>query len=314
MPLHKSRVAKRLLRFLPILLASVLIVYVVPFRELLDALAQVSFLDVIWLALISAGLIGVSALKWRIFLRQMGISPSFSRLFSFYLVGYFVNTFSPSFIGGDVVRSLMVGGRVDRARSMAATLLERYTGIISMLCMACLACSVGVPVNSEIVFAVILASVACAAATLVVYYRWYIGLMRFCKIPARIIDSLEAFQEGLRLGMRDNLLFVKALWLSLVFHLLTIVNTAIVGMAVGWTDFSLGSLAAVVPLILVVGAIPISPQGLGVQEGAFVYFLSQVGATPAQALAVGMVLRAKSIVLACLGGLVCIRRPSLHSN
>jgi glycosyltransferase 2 family protein len=313
MVVRKSKNLDRLLRLVPILLASAVIVYVVPYRELVQALAQVSLVDVLWLGLISAGLIGVSALKWRAFLRQMGISQSFVRLFSFYLVGYFVNTFSPSFIGGDVVRSLMVGERVERARAIAATFLERYTGIVSMLFMANLACLIGVPVSAEIIVAVILASFACVSATVVVHYRWYIVLMRVCKLPVRFIKALEAFQEGLSLGIRDRRLFAKALLMSLLFHLLTIVNTAVVGIAVGWNDFSLGALAAVVPLILVVGAVPISPQGLGIQEGAFVYFLTQVGATPAQALAVGVVLRAKSIVLACLGGFVCVRSPKLYS-
>lgn len=312
MLVRKAKVGS-LVRVICVLLASTVLVWIVPYRELLQALAQVSLLDVLWLALISVALIGVSALKWRAFLRQMDISQSFIRLFSLYLVGYFVNTFSPSFIGGDVVRSLMVGERVERARSIAATFLERYTGILSMVFMAALACLFGVPVSSEIIFAVISAGIACIVATLSVHYRWYIAMMRVCRLPVRFIKPLEAFQEGLRLGMKDRRLFVKALLLSLLFHLLTILNTAVVSMAVGWNDFSLGALAAVVPLILVVGAIPISPQGLGIQEGAFVYFLSQIGASPAQALAVGLVLRAKAILLACLGGFVCLQSPSRYS-
>lgn len=312
MLVRKAKVGS-LVRVIFVLLASTVLVWIVPYRELLQALAQVSLLDVLWLALISVALIGVSALKWRAFLRQMDISQSFIRLFSLYLVGYFVNTFSPSFIGGDVVRSLMVGERVERARSIAATFLERYTGILSMVFMAALACLFGVPVSSEIIFAVISAGIGCIVATLSVHYRWYIAMMRVCRLPVRFIKPLEAFQEGLRLGMKDRRLFVKALLLSLLFHLLTILNTAVVSMAVGWNDFSLGALAAVVPLILVVGAIPISPQGLGIQEGAFVYFLSQIGASPAQALAVGLVLRAKAILLACLGGFVCLQSPSLYS-
>jgi uncharacterized membrane protein YbhN (UPF0104 family) len=105
-------------------------------------------------------------------------------------------------------------------------------------------------------------------------------------------------------GMGDRPLLVRALGLSVVFHLLTVVNTAAVGMAVGWIDIPLEGLLVVVPLILLVGAIPISPQGLGIQEGAFMFFLHSLGATSAQALAIALVLRAKSYVLALLGGLL----------
>ena len=52
MVVRKSKNLDRLLRLVPILLASAVIVYVVPYRELVQALAQVSLVDVLWLGLI----------------------------------------------------------------------------------------------------------------------------------------------------------------------------------------------------------------------------------------------------------------------
>jgi uncharacterized membrane protein YbhN (UPF0104 family) len=97
--------------------------------------------------------------------------------------------------------------------------------------------------------------------------------------------------------------------LSITFHLLTVVNTVAVATAVGWASPPWGDLFVVVPLILLVGAVPISPHGLGLQEGAFVFFLHSVGATTGQALAIALVLRAKSYVLALVGALGWILMP-----
>lgn len=301
------------LRFLPILLSVVLLYFVVPVRELFEALRSVSVRDVLLLASISAALIAVSAVKWQAFLLNLGVRRRFIELFSLYLVGYFVNTFSPSFIGGDVVRSVMAGRKIDRARALAGTFLERYTGILSMLVMALCASFIGATVANQVFNLIIFAALGFVCLTISIATGWHMVLVRRVPISKRILGSLEVFQDGLALGLRNKSLFFNSMWLSLVFHFLTIVNTAVVSEAIGWSSYTWSGLATVVPLILIVGAIPISPQGLGIQEGAFVYFLGQVGASPAEALAVAMVLRAKSLVLAVLGWLVVLRRPTDYS-
>ena len=63
----------------------------------------------------------------------------------------------------------------------------------------------------------------------------------------------------------------------------------------------------VLPLILTIGALPLTPSGLGIQEGAFVFFLHGIGASEEQALLIALILRAKSVILALLGGLVFIK-------
>jgi len=121
-------------------------------------------------------------------------------------------------------------------------------------------------------------------------------------LPNIVQRTVQKIELGMRFGFSDRLLLTKAIGLSLLFHTLTVVNTAAVAAAVGWTEVPWSDLFVVVPLILLVGAIPLSPQGLGIQEGAFLFFLESIGATSAQALGVGIVLRAKSYVLALLGG------------
>jgi uncharacterized protein (TIRG00374 family) len=159
-------------------------------------------------------------------------------------------------------------------------------------------------VTKPIVFVVCLAVLGCAIATGLVMNGVVQRVAKLCKLPEKILRIIDAVHEGLVLGMRDKKLLQKVLLLSFVFHLLTIVNTAAVGYAVGWTDIPWRGLLVVVPLILLVGAVPISPQGLGIQEGAFVFFLHSVGATTGQALAIAVVLRAKSYLLALCGALV----------
>ncbi|MFO0417351.1 MAG: YbhN family protein [Pseudomonadota bacterium] len=280
------------------------VIYLVKWGELLAALREVSLLDIGVLALISVLLVWVSVVKWRLFLRRLGISTGTWRLSGLYLVGYFVNIFTPSFIGGDVVRSMALGGGVDRARAVSATFLERYSGIVAMLAMALVASLSSSLVTPQIRIFTVAAALGCAVGTWFLLSPALGRCLKLLPLPQRVSQIMDRIQQGLRWGVADRSLLARALLLSVVFHLLTVVNTAAVGWAVGWRDIPWQGLMVVVPLILLVGALPVSPQGLGIQEGAFVFFLSAIGATASQALAIALVLRAKSYILALCGGVV----------
>jgi uncharacterized protein (TIRG00374 family) len=215
----------------------------------------------------------------------------------------------PSALGGDVVRSLYVGKDVDKVRAMSATLLERYTGFIAMVSMAFIAVWWAPAVSTEIKVATVLIGVAALGLTVALITGRLVWLSEALRVPVKLHSKLVRMQEGVSWGLSDAKLLIRAGLLSLVFHLLTIVNTAAVAYAVGWEGVPWGDLLVVVPLILLVGAIPLSPQGLGIQEGAFLYFLHAVGATTGQALAVALVLRAKSYVLALCGGALWLTLP-----
>jgi len=290
------------------------LIYVVPVSDLTRALENVSLTDIAILVALSFLLIGVSVIKWGLFLKHLGISASFLRLFGLYLVGYFVNLFTPSFIGGDVVRSMGLGPEANRAHAVSATALERYTGIVAMLAIAVCACFFSRIITREILTVVFVAALGCAISTWMIIKGWLNGLARRIGVPKKVMHLADTVHEGLVVGFKNRELLLKALVLSVVFHLLTVVNTAAVGVAVGWSEIPWLGLLVVVPLILLVGALPISPQGLGIQEGAFVFFLHSVGASTGQALAIALVLRAKSYLLALLGGAIWLISQGLGRN
>lgn len=305
------RIPKWARGFLGLAILGILL-FIVDFGSVLVALKDIRLLDIFYLLLLSVVLVLVSVLKWRLFLARLGIAASVSHLFRLYLVGYFVNLLMPSSIGGDVVRSLYVGKEIDKIKSVSATLLERYTGFIAMVVMSLIAVWWAPQVTTQIRFLTLFIGGGAVALTLAMVTGRFSRLSELVRLPVGVHAKILRLQEGVRWGLSDKTLLVRAGALSVVFHLLTIVNTAVVGHAVGWQEIPWADLLVVVPLILLVGAVPVSPQGLGIQEGAFVFFLSSVGATSAQAMAIALVLRAKSYILASCGGVlwVGLRRPT----
>lgn len=274
------------------------------FRGVVEALLDISLLDLCVLFALSFALVSVSVIKWRAFLRRVGISAPLSHLFRLYLVGYFINLIMPSSLGGDVVRSLYVGKNVDKVRAVSATLLERYTGFLAMNVMALVAVCWAPQITPEIRSLAILIGVGAIGLTVFLLTGNLARLSRIFRLPPKVHKTIVRMEDALRWGVSDKGLLLRAAGLSLGFHLLTIVNTAAVAHAVGWTPIPWSDLLVIVPLILLIAAIPLAPQGLGIQEGAFLFFMHSVGATTGQALAIALVLRAKSYVLALIGGLM----------
>ncbi len=265
------------------------------------ALADITVGDLLVLLALSVALVLVSVVKWRAFLARLGIHASLSHLSRLYLVGYFVNLLMPSSLGGDVVRSVYVGANVDKVKAVSATMLERYTGLLAMLLMATAALLFSSAVTREIQILTVAVVFGVGVATFMIARGFLPAVLTTVRCPDKFVTKAVRLQEALRWGLSDRALLVKAGALSIAFHLLTVVNTVAVAAAVGWVSPPWGELFVVVPLILLVGAVPISPHGLGLQEGAFVYFLHSVGASTGQALAIALVLRAKSYVLAFVG-------------
>jgi uncharacterized protein (TIRG00374 family) len=308
--MRTSRTVATALRALIGIVLIVVLLSLFDFHGVLAALSDVTAVDLVIIFALSIALVLGSVLKWRLFLERLGICASIAHLFRLYLVGYFVNLIMPSALGGDVVRSLYVGKDVDKVRAMSATLLERYTGFIMMVLMAFVAVWWAPKVSSGVTIAVVLISIGAFVVTLFLLSGKLVSLSKLLRLPAHFQSKIVRMQEGFTWGLSDRKLLVRAGLLSLVFHLLTIVNTAAVGYAVGWESVPWRDLFVVVPLILLIGAVPLSPQGLGIQEGAFLYFLHALGATTGQALAVALLLRAKSYVLALCGGALWFTLPS----
>lgn len=297
--------SKNVLTIVRVLLGTSLLAAIfclVEWGEIVEILANISALDVLILLIISLALVLVSVFKWRGFLERLGIKRSVWSLYKLYLIGYFVNFFMPSAVGGDVVRSLYVGSTVKKTGAFSATFLERYTGLVAMVCMALCALPFAPVRGRGIGLLVVSVAVGVFAATVCLWRGSFISALSRFSRSNRLRQILEDLHNALVCGVSDGPLLRRAACLSVLFHVLTVVNTMAVASAVGWTSASWSNLLVVVPLILLLGSIPLAPQGLGIQEGVALFFLTAVGATNTQALAVAIVLRAKSYVLALAGG------------
>lgn len=115
---------------------SALALGVIFYKIGLGSLAQtLESLNFYWLAgaagFVVASII-VSALKWGVCARAVGLSPRFWQLTRYYFMGFFFNNFLPSSVGGDVVRIWKLGAAEDRMPAAAASVVgERLIALFT---------------------------------------------------------------------------------------------------------------------------------------------------------------------------------------
>lgn len=252
----------------------------------------------------------VSAWKWQILLRELGIGLTLVRATGLYLIGTFFNNFLPTTAGGDVARVMGAAERDRIPDVAAATFVERYSGlgalVVSLLfALRVPALTLAVPGLSILVIGAISAYVL---GTL-----WLFWIVRARGEAERRVGGGQAsrfFDRVLRTGTvplsrlsRSRKALWKALGISILFYLV-VITTVICACKALSVQVDLLALFGAVPLVLALGVFPISINGLGVSEVGYVFTLSALGASPAEAFSVAILLRGRIFFTSAVGGVL----------
>lgn len=318
-----SRIACQLLLACVVLL---ILVSYVGFRDILQVFADLRWYYIVTLIGMSGLLILVSCIKWQLFIEASGHKVYLTTLIWYYIQSYFFSLFLPSILGGDVARSYQLGKSLGKYKSaFAATFIERFTGLLAMAMLAIFFVILGADVTSSMRFSIIIFAGLIALSSIIIFSRKFsrlfcnllVGSLKFVGftgLGAKISVLLDNINVAMEFACNNYSLLAKAILLAFCFHFFAAVNTYIAALAVGWDDANLASLCVMVPLVLLVSAIPLTPSSIGIQEGAYFYFLTNLGSTDSQALAIGFILRAKNLLLAILGGLILFTSNGFQSN
>nr|WP_290667220.1 lysylphosphatidylglycerol synthase transmembrane domain-containing protein [Ardenticatena sp.] len=253
----------------------------------------------------------VRAWRWQVFLEGQGIRVSVSRLTYLYFVGSFFNMVLPSGMGGDVVKyyELARHDRGDhahfRARVASSVLADRMCGLMVLFLMgtAVVPWARGLDVKMTLALLVALTVVSIAGVALLLNKRvraWaetHIPLAR-ALINRRGIRGLYASLDGY-----TRPVLVRATLYSLLFNMLIIIINVVIGWAYN-VHIDLLYYLIFVPIFSFTLALPISINGLGVREGAYVALFTQAGVAQSVALAMSLTFYAVTLAIGLMGGVL----------
>jgi uncharacterized protein (TIRG00374 family) len=253
--------------------------------------------------------------RWQWLLQAQGIHLRFSRVLQLTLIGTFFNIALPGAVSGDLVKAFYVGKETGgkKSRAFGSILFDRVAGLSALVLVSASSLALGFKsfLNSPLFSAiqVLLGVAACG----VVFFYGYLFLVRehhdpvFCLLRSLEIrfpktSAISRIYASLRHYHNHRLTVLKVLLLSMFIHLCVGWVCSCFAQALGETHLPLLSLYVVVPLGLLMTAIPIAPAGVGTGNIAFLYFFHLMGSE--RGADVFSLMAVSNIVIGSLGGLV----------
>ena len=293
--------------------SAVLIVWVVSRAELGEVLGTLSQADLRFVgAAFLLNFVGwtISVTRWRVLLGSQGVHMAFFHMLPAYLSAIFFNNLLPSTVGGDSLRAVdSWRWGCGKAAALAVIGVDRLLGVLALFLFALgavflapqaierlpllpmwiLAGSIGILG----VAALILLPSRAFRSRLERMLRWLPGPVE--RGALHLSDALGTFRESpgvLKMAMALSV----ALQLTVILHFFMIAQALSL-------DLTFGSLFLIIPIALVLMAIPISVNAIGIRENVFVFFLGLFGVSIANALAFAWIAFALVLLQGVIGGI-----------
>lgn len=257
----------------------------------------------------------ISAYKWQLMLRLHGVNFGFSKLHRYYFTAVFFNNFLPTSIGGDGYRIYKTfGNSRSTSSSIIAVAMERLTGIIALLAIGYFYSFTVYRSHGDEISRMLMTlgtvgiAIALVTALLFVFLRGHQRLKRWQNKPRLLRILLEHGKDyHQQPGASAYVIFI-----SFFFHVQNSMALYLLLRYGAGVDISIPELFVVLTLVNLIGVLPISINGLGVVDTAFVFLLGIYGVDNASALSVMLISRMLLILLSLIGaGLYLAERTGL---
>ena len=259
----------------------------------------------------------VMAYRWFVLLRPLEEQtlPAFGTILRIFFVSTFVGTFLPASVGGDVVRaySLSTHG-VPKADSMASVFVDRMLGVLSVLIMALVGIALArdLAADRAVLLALAVTASACAVAAILIFSNTadVVAERLIERLPwARAQHVLGSLFTSIRRYAAHHGALANVLAGSVLVQVLRVIQAYYLGVALGIAQ-PLITYFAFIPLILLIMFLPITANGIGTSQAAFVWLFRKVGTPSAEAFALSVLFVALGIIGNIPGAVFYVRRPA----
>lgn len=310
----KEKIKKTLFLVLRVIVSLGLIAWILwPYkkdpRELTEAFRNINY----WhLAVAFTAYFVVNAFctwRWQILLAARGIKAGYWRLFRYFLNGLFFGNFLPTTVGGDLARAyLVVDDCNKKSEALASVLVDRFIGLFGVIITGIIGLILVAKTGQELfLLKAMLIGIAAALIFVILFlnkalvrkFRWMLKLPLVYKIEHHLID----FYHSIYVYRTHKKEVFWAFAQSLLVQLFVVFTAFFIALSLG-VSISIIPFFLYMPVIAAVSMIPLSINGWGLQEGAFIVFFGRAGLGRSQALSLGFVYHLVAVGISLLGGLL----------
>ena len=269
----------------------------------------------------------IGVVRWRLVLAVQGFRLSLGRAAGISLVAHFFNSFLLGSTGGDLLKAYYAAAETAHKKAEAVTtvIVDRLLGLFAMLLFVSLMALANwdVVMSQKRFMAVMLVVLGMLFVSgLVVVLSFWAGptgarlkvKALLAKLPkgdvlVRCIEACHAFGE-------NPGFLPRVLGWSMLLSLACVLQIVALGLGLG---LPMGEhfhvLLLIVPAIICISALPITPSGIGVRENLYVWLLSAtaIGIEAKAALSLSLLAFAGSLLWSLIGGAAYLTFRSRHS-
>lgn len=248
----------------------------------------------------------LSSYKWWLIARAAGVTGSWPRALRCYFIGMFINNFGFGTLAGDAARGILLAFGTDaKAQALSSVVADRLQGlaVISLIGSAAVVIFGAQLMDWRLLLLLALIGPGIVAG-------WFIVLPLLEKWLPDTYSVTRLARDLLKGFPKDRSTITAITLISFFFHLLQISLHWVMAKGIG-VDIPLDLLFVTIPFVNIVSTLPISWNGLGVRENAYVFFLAPLVLSSEQAIAFGAIWFCAVILTSAAGGLVAVATNDL---
>jgi uncharacterized membrane protein YbhN (UPF0104 family) len=247
----------------------------------------------------------LSAMKWKTALEIHQLEFSFGYLQKIICIGFFFNNFLPTAIGGDAYRVIKTMPKEGfKSRAVSAVLLERIVGFAALLFLGFIGGVIMLRNEpNQLVLYYVFFCLAGGLIAVCLFILLRLGVFSSLLERIKNIKKLEVLTHNLQHIWRTPGLLINIILASLLFQTLASIAISVMIDALG-SDGGYAKYALMAAVVGLASVLPISINGIGVIEGAFVFSATQLGIGYNEALIAALMLRIIVVPLSLLCGLI----------
>ena len=324
-----SKQKKRILIILKLASSTALLLWVIrktELSEVIRALKEANIYFLVGAFIIYCGSYYLRTYRWQILLKTKGVKASNIYLYQSYMVGIFFSNFLPSIVGGDAVRVYDIWClEPNKSISVSTVIVDRILGLLVLIAFAggvlLFAPQVSTMLQPSYSYLWLFLGILIVA---VIIKKTFSPLRRLSdvlnkidlpwwqKIKTKITNVLEAFISF----SNHKFSLIKALTWSILVQIAVTAHYYLIAKALNM-QVTFAIFFLVVPIATVIMMLPISINGIGLRENAFVFLLGTLSAetTRPDTIAFSWLAYGIIVVLGFIGGTVhMLRKYRTHAE
>ena len=247
--------------------------------------------------------------RWKIIIDGMGVHKSFIDLFYVNLTSTFFGMFLPSSVGGDVSKMIMIAENAsDREAAVSSVIIDRMigmtvtivTGIISLFLLPSLR------ENRVILGSLVITLLIVLLFVFLILNRrifWKTINLIPVSIRKRFEESISKIDQSIAKLQNNLRTLISALIVSFLRQVAISVSFFCAGKSFG-ISAEMAVYFVVIPIVMAVTVLPISINGLGLQDNTMIFLLGMAGIGSVEALFLSIFMHVTRNLTGIIGGIL----------